>query len=88
MCDNKDVTDINVGSIKEDIEKCKELIKDKHKEWIGLTNQKSIENILNDLKKYKHAMAMISEICVDESKLHITSAEAIEEIRKNIYHGQ
>ena len=46
MNEDKEVTDTNVGNIEEDIERCKELIKDKHKEWIGLTNQKAIANVL------------------------------------------
>ena len=36
--------------------------------------QKEIEN-------YKKNMAIISEICIDESKLHITSKQAIKEVR-------
>ena len=36
--------------------------------------QKEIEN-------YKKNMAIISEICIDESKLHITSKKAIKEVR-------
>ena len=49
--------------------------------------QEELETYKNEIKKYKHSMAMISEICIDESKVHITTREAIEEIRKNIYHG-
>lgn len=48
---------------------------------------KELETYKNEIKKYKHSMAMISEICIDESKVHITTREAIEEIRKYIYHG-
>ena len=36
-------------------------------------------------KELKCKMGTISEICVDESKCHITSKEAVEEIRKNIF---
>ena len=32
---------------KEAIERCRELIKDAHKEWIGISNQNAIETILN-----------------------------------------
>lgn len=53
MDEDKEVTDTNVGNIEKDIEKCKELIKDKHKEWIGLTNQKAIENVLEAYEKLK-----------------------------------
>lgn len=34
------------------------------------------------LEKYKNKLSLISEVCVDESKLHIESSQAIEEIRK------
>ena len=106
MENNKEVTDTNVGNIKEDIKILKEyLVQAKECSTRDYCNgckydniiscdvlnedkNKAIENVLNELQKYRHAMAMISEICIDESKLHITSAEAIEEIRKNIYHGQ
>lgn len=46
---------------------------------------RAIENLITDLKELKNSMAIISEICVDESKCHITSREAVEEIRKNIF---
>ena len=48
---NKEVTDTNVGNIDKDINRCKELIKDKHKEWIGMTNQKAIGNVLQALDR-------------------------------------
>lgn len=75
----------------EAIERCNELIKDDHKEWMGLSNQHAIETVLNLLEKqkkeienYKKNMAIISEICIDESKLHITSRQAIKEVRNYI----
>lgn len=93
---NKEINSPNINSIEEDVRilkrylqnfKCyDEIIKnDEIIKIIDYKEIKAIENILNEFKKYRHAMIMISEICVDESKLHITSAEAIEEIRKNIY---
>lgn len=48
---NKEVTDTDVGNIDKDINRCKELIKDKHKEWIGMTNQKAIGNVLQALDR-------------------------------------
>lgn len=36
---------------KKDIKRCNELIKDIHKEWIGISNQKAIETILNLIEK-------------------------------------
>lgn len=49
--ENIEVTDTNVGNIEKDINRCKELIKDKHKEWIGITNQKAIGNVLQALDR-------------------------------------
>lgn len=62
MENNKEVTDTNVGSIEKDIERCKELIKDKHKEWIGLTNQKAIENVLNDYENLQNNVKKLNEL--------------------------
>ena len=56
---NKKVTDTNVGNIDKDIKRCKELIKDKHKEWIGMTNQKAIGNVL---KKYEELKVLEDDI--------------------------
>ena len=39
----------------------------------------------DELSKYRHSMFIISETCVAESKRHISSEDAIEKIRKNIY---
>lgn len=41
---------INVGNIEEDIKRCKELIKPKNSEWIGLSNQNAIEIVLANLE--------------------------------------
>ena len=49
--ENIEVSDTNVGNIDKDINRCKELIKDKHKEWIGMTNQKAIGNVLQALDR-------------------------------------
>lgn len=39
----------------EAIKRCKELIKPVHSNWIGLTNQKAIEMILDIIEKYKNS---------------------------------
>ena len=71
MCDNKKGSDINVGNIKEDIERCKELIKDKHKEWIGLTNQKAIANVLNNYEKIQNEIKELRNY-INPSKARIS----------------
>lgn len=38
-------------NIDKDIERCKELIKTEHSNWIGMTNQDAISNVLSELKK-------------------------------------
>lgn len=60
--------------------------------WIGTNGIKNIDIILKlieklqeEIKKYKYYMVLICETCIDESKCHITSQEAIQEIRKYIY---
>lgn len=45
----------------------------------------TIKELKYELSNYRHAMCMIAEICVDESKRHILPEDAIERIRKNIY---
>ena len=53
-----------------------------------------LEEILNELSKdqliylieqYYHSQFLIGEVCVDESKRHISSAQAIQEIRNYLY---
>lgn len=43
-------SDINVGSIEEAIKRCDELIKVKHSQWIGITNQNAIKTVLDNLE--------------------------------------
>lgn len=37
--------------MEEDIKRCKELIKSEHSSWIGISNQKAIENVLADRER-------------------------------------
>ena len=43
------------------------------------------EHLVYLIDKLEHSLAIIGEICVEESKQHIDSAEAVDEIRENIY---
>ena len=70
--------------MEEDVKILQEMIK-LNKKRIEPQIINAIENLINKNKELEKAMAMISEICVDESKCHITSREAVEEIRKNIF---
>lgn len=55
------------------------------REIISISKQYNIwwvKDLGNYLEKYKNKLSLISEVCIDESKLHIESSQAIEEIRK------
>ena len=45
------------------------------------------KQLAEELRKYHHAMCLIGETCVDVSKCHIDSKDAIEKIRSNIYYN-
>lgn len=45
------------------------------------------KQLAEELRKYHHAMFLISETCVDVSKCHIDAEDAIEEIRSDIYYS-
>ena len=44
-----------------------------------------INELISVLKKYRHSMFIIGETCVNESKCHISTQDAIQKIRENIY---
>ena len=55
------------------------------KEVISIAKQYNIwwiKDLANFLEKSKNKLTLISEVCVDESKLHIESSDAIKEIKK------
>ena len=43
------------------------------------------EQLIYLIDKMRHSLGVIGEICVDESKWHITSEQAVEQIRESIY---
>ena len=43
------------------------------------------EHLVYLIDKLEHSLAIIGEICVEESKQHIDSSDAVDEIRENIY---
>ena len=53
-------TDINVGSIEEDIKRCEKLIEPQNANWIGITNQLAIAHLI---EKVKELRAMCEEYC-------------------------
>ena len=48
---NIERTDTNVGNIKKDIERCEQLIKPEHANWIGISNQLSIAHLIERIKE-------------------------------------
>ena len=48
---NIERTDTNVGNIKKDIERCEQLIKPEHANWIGISNQLAIAHLIERIKE-------------------------------------
>lgn len=48
---NIERTDTNVGNIKKDIERCEQLIKPEHANWIGISNQLAIAHMIDRIKE-------------------------------------
>ena len=48
---NIERTDTNVGNIKKDIERCEQLIKPEHANWIGISNQLAIAHVVDKVKE-------------------------------------
>ena len=46
----------------------------------------AFDRLKEKVQKYRHASFAISETCVDESKSHISSEDAIKKIREHIYY--
>lgn len=77
-------SDKNVGSIEEDMERCEQLTKLEHANWIGLSNQSAIKHLVEEYKELKEENAMLKE--VDKITKNITPEEienAIKEADKN-----
>lgn len=50
----------------------------------GIRNKEEKSEMEHVLLKFYYSLAMISEILVEESKLHISSEDAISKIRENL----
>lgn len=59
---------INTLEEKKAIERCEELIKDEHKQWIGISNQVAIETLLNLLEKRQKEIEKLKEHKKDYTK--------------------
>ena len=50
-----------------------------------ILNELSKEQLIYLIEQYYHSQFLISEVCVDESKQHISSKKAVKEIRSYLY---
>ena len=51
-----------------------------------ILNELSKDQLIYLIEQYYHSQRIISQICVDESKHHITSEKAVEEIRNKLFY--
>ena len=51
----------------------------------GILNELSKDQLIYLIEQFYHSQFLISEACVDESKQHISSEQAIQEIREYLY---
>ena len=50
-----------------------------------ILNELSKDQLIYLIEQYYHSQFLISEVCVDESKYHISSERAIKKIRNCLY---
>ena len=48
-------------------------------------NELSKEQLIYLIEQFYHSQSLIGEVCVDESKQHISSERAVKKIRNRIY---
>ena len=58
---NNKTSDKNVDSIEKDIERCKQLTKPEHANWIGISNQLAIAHILAEREQDKERIKELEE---------------------------
>lgn len=56
------------------------------KHYKEMLNQLTKEQLIYLIEQLAHSQFLIGEICVEESKRHINSDKAVDEIRSYIYH--
>ena len=50
-----------------------------------ILNELSKEQLIYLIEQYYHSQFLISEVCVEESKCHISSEKAVQKIRSYLY---
>ena len=73
-----------MSNIDKDINRCKELIKEEHSNWIGLTNQDVVENVLNELENLQEDLKIHEETSFDFQAENIKLREELEETIKEL----
>lgn len=51
-----------------------------------ILNELSKEQLIYLIEQYYHSQSLIGEVCVDESKQHISSEMAVKKIRNNLFY--
>lgn len=69
--------DIENMSIEKATERCNQLIKPEHANWIGISNQKAIETVLSELEKKDDIIDLMVEDFQNEGYLKGMSREEI-----------
>ena len=67
------------NNIEKDVERCKQLIRKEHANWIGISNQLAIKHILEELKQYKKKTKELEE----ENKRKDMFVEMAKEVIEN-----
>ena len=65
-------------SIEEDVKRCKELIKIEHANWIGMSNQSAISNVLAELEQDKKRIKQLEK---ENGELR----ERVKELEEDLY---
>ena len=54
--------------MEEDIERCEQLTKEEHANWIGISNQKAIENLIKGYRELeKRTISLTNLLCINDS---------------------
>lgn len=64
----RETSDKNVDSIEKDIERCKQLTKSEHANWIGISNQLAIVHILAEREQDKKRIQELEECKIVQDK--------------------
>ena len=72
-------------SIEEDVKRCKELIKIEHANWIGMSNQSAISNVLAELEQDKKRIQELEEYILIAPDLDEMTATKYLSIQREAY---